>query len=78
MRNLTSIFITVSEMEDGRGKLILICGDETEDYFITNGFDTLDECWNYARRLAKGFDLDEKMIDSDVYEVRKNPLKRFK
>jgi hypothetical protein len=78
MRNITSMFITVSEIEEGRGKLILICSDGAEDYFITTGFDTLDECWNYARRLAKGFDLDEEMIDSDVYEVRKNQLKIIK
>jgi hypothetical protein len=78
MRNITSIFITVSETEDSGAKLVLICSDEAEDYFTTTGFDTLDECWNYARRLAKGFELDEEMIDSDVYEVRKNPLKIIK
>jgi WD40 repeat protein len=73
MRKLTAIFITAIEHTEGINKLALICGDSTEDYFITTGFDTVAECWDYAKCLAKGFDLDEDCISSDVFDIENHP-----
>lgn len=66
MRNITSIFITA---DVGDGKLMVISGDDTEDYFITVGFDRVRECWDFAKHLAKGYGLPEESISADIYEV---------
>jgi hypothetical protein len=68
VRKVTSVFITVLDDSVDPWKLGLICGDDQEDYFITTGFDTVSECWDYARCLAKGFGLSEENIDAGVQE----------
>jgi hypothetical protein len=69
MRKVTSIFITVLDDTVDPWKLGLICGDGHEDYFITTGFDTVSECWDYAKCLAKGFGLTDADIDACVWET---------
>jgi hypothetical protein len=73
VRKITSIFITVLDDTVDPWKLGLICGDDQEDYFITTGFDTVGECWDYAWCLAKVFGLTDKDIHANVTDLGTTP-----
>lgn len=66
MRNIQGLFITV---EGENADYCVLAEDGYGNNFKTTGFEYLEECWEYARALAKGLGLNEDDIDADVIEI---------
>jgi PHP family Zn ribbon phosphoesterase len=66
---VTDLFITV---EDDRELTVILQssnhGYDCTDLDIVKGFDSIDECWQYARVVMTEAGLSNDSCDSDVWE----------
>ncbi|UVI31175.1 hypothetical protein [Paenibacillus spongiae] len=75
MRKVTGMFVTIEEIPNtDLVELIVVASDDHGDIFVTKGFDTIDDCYEYARIFAKGIGLSEENIDGDVFDRPKLTL----
>jgi hypothetical protein len=63
---LDGLFITI----DSKSKELTVIADNgtADDLDIVQGFNELEECWDYARIVAKEAGLSENNIDADIFE----------
>lgn len=65
---ITGLHITIDENE-GKNELVVYACDDQQDLDIARGFNSLQECRDYAKIVVAEAGLTEEDIDSDVWEV---------
>lgn len=65
MRNTTISWIYITARGDDLCVIAIDVNDN--DLFTTTGFQSVEECQEYARALAKGVGIPEYDINSDVF-----------
>lgn len=70
-----SCFITIDEdAEDGNQLIVIIYNGEENfgserEIDIARGFNSVEDCWKYARLVAKVAGFSEDNIDADVFDI---------
>lgn len=72
MRNTTTSWIYIT-LRDGQLSVIAMDVNDN-DLFTTTGFNSVEECWEYARMLAKGAGVPEYEINNDVFDEPRGPF----
>ncbi|NRD81155.1 hypothetical protein HPT25_28085 [Bacillus sp. BRMEA1] len=69
---VTDIWITIEDIVNNPDYVVILQSSDNGyncvDLDAVNGFNCLDECWEYARVVMKEAGLPEDSCDSDVWE----------
>lgn len=71
LREITGLFVTIDESSgsDSHVDLVVVACNDYADLFVTKGFESVAECYEYARMIAKALNLPDDAVDGDTSEV---------